>query len=395
MREQQRTKFYQIAETTPIETLYPSEIPDALRATIYDFFYGREICSETDFIRFFRRTLKEHYPQYKAIFRLTEGISTYDYLVEKYQEEKRTAQETGTGTTSETATETGTIDETTSGQTGGTITKSGTSTLTPRVQETETKTATRTGQKVETPRVQTTTQTDGTIEYGQTATRTDDLQSVTDEDRDERTQTGEGTTATQTAKNAPMSITLAGGATGGNAPANGTASLTPNSAIAGELQYATAISLSAGNSAIDTKATADNSTTQRDTGTQTTATGGEDTSTQTVTQSRTGIDTTDESETESVSVQKSKTGEDQTQTSATETRSGTASGTKGTETERTGTKSGEKTDEKSGEYLSVSTGRTTRISELLGDAVAFIERTDAWAFLRGKLEPCFFGIFDI
>ena len=265
----------------------------------------------------------EQWPLFYALMRLESGISTYDWLVEQYEEEKATHETSIDRDTTQAVMS--------SGQSGNT--------KTPATTKTTSKTT--------------------TLLHGKVQARTDDTQTQSQYSNTSSGATGSGAISANVSKNSPMSISMSGYNGGANAVDAQNTSLSQQAAIAGELNYAS--TLATGSQNAQTKTTGSNS------GTDTT------TNTGTVTTRDSGTDT----ETQSTTVTDGGTITDSA------TRSDQSNAVGGM------TETGSTTD------LRVKTGRYTRMASLLRDAADFIATTDAWEFLKSKIEPCFMGIYDV
>lgn len=221
-------------------------IPDALRATIYDWYINRHVADDDNFILFFRRSLMRYYPKYDALMRVEAGIDTYDWLVEKYEEEK--------------ATHAGTTDKDTS----------------RAYEDSETYTDTKTPARTKT--IEKTRQ----LEHGQTTTRTDNLTQTGEYSGNTSGATGSGGISETSSKNAPMSISN-GFIPGANGVSADNTSLSFQGTMLTEMAYATGISIGAQNSQTKTQGANSGSDETHSTGTVTTANTGTDTQTETET----------------------------------------------------------------------------------------------------------------
>lgn len=88
--------FSEMIEKTP--NLYPSNIDEGLRSTIFDWFQFRNVVDDTKFPVFFRRTLNDYYSTYNQLLRVEPGIAQYDWMVESYLERQVVVNATKTET---------------------------------------------------------------------------------------------------------------------------------------------------------------------------------------------------------------------------------------------------------------------------------------------------------
>lgn len=319
-------------------------ITDDLKSLIYDWFQFREVNDETRFPIYFKRQLSQDYERYSQLLRVEPGVSHYDWLVTEYSE--ALTERTGTGGTTESTTE-----ATESERTGGvTITYNTTNASTESGTRSESGT---TGRETS----GTNTRTDNTQQTTSRTTSNDGTDTTTGSTKTE----SEGGTAS-VSKEMPHSISYSG-ATAGNIPSldwtyPGGQSQSKND------QTTTGTS---SNKVVRTGSGTE-STTAKQTGTVTTATEG------------------DESGTHSTSGQDSRTGQ-QTHT-GTDTHSTTENGT------------GSRTQSRTAESQSADsvkdrrTGRHQSIAALLEEAKGFIVTTNAWEWLKGRLEVCFLGVYE-
>lgn len=332
--------------------VWPDGVDSSLKQTITDWYTHREVCDNDKFPLFFKRKLTIALPRYNQLLRIEPGVSQYDWLVQKYTELQRLSTESGT-------TNRATVSEKdTTGAESGLRSNTQTNNLTD------------------------TTYTDGAVSeanggtinkntaYGKTVSNSGSVSSS-----GSNTETGAihdvGTRSDSSdskglAKAAPQSMSYAAGGFPSTMDWTypGSQSEQKNTSSGEDRNTRTFENHRNAN----TSSTTDNrSATQ----------GGNDLETTTDSRTKTNLhhDTTQ--------TNKSGTVIDQLSSSNTKTGSENA-------TSRTGG-----SDSKSGDERVRESGRDVDIATLLTNAKAFIAVSSAFEWLRGNLEDCFMGIYDL
>ena len=88
--------FSEMVQKTP--NLYPTQIDEGLKETIFDWFQFRNVVDDNKFPVFFRRTLNDYYDTYNQLLRVEPGVAQYDWLVESYLERQVVVNATKTET---------------------------------------------------------------------------------------------------------------------------------------------------------------------------------------------------------------------------------------------------------------------------------------------------------
>ena len=80
--------FSELLEKYNEDEVFPEDVDDPLRETIKNWYHYRRLCvmNPEMFILFFQRTLSEHYLRYRELLRIEPGISKFDWLVQNYRE---------------------------------------------------------------------------------------------------------------------------------------------------------------------------------------------------------------------------------------------------------------------------------------------------------------------
>lgn len=332
--------------------MWPTGVDSSLKETITEWYTYREVCDNDKFPLFFKRKLELALPRYNQLLRIEPGVSQYDWLVQKYNELQRVHTESGTTNRTSSSTK-----ETTGA-------------------ESDLKLNTKTNNTTDT------TYTDGAISeanggtvnkatgYGKTVTNSGSVSSS-----GSNTETGQihdvGTQQNSSdskglSKASPQSISYAAGGFPSTMDWTypGSQSEQKNTASGEDRNTRTFDNHRNAN----TSSTTDNrSSTQ----------GGSDLETTTDSRTKTNLhhDTT--------VLNKSGTVIDQGSGSVTKTGSETGSS-------RTGG-----SDSKSGDERVRETGRDVDIATLLQNAKAFIAVSSAFEWLRGNLEDCFMGFYEL
>lgn len=76
--------------------VWPDGVDSSLKQTITDWYTHREVCDNDKFPLFFKRKLTIALPRYNQLLRIEPGVSQYDWLVQKYTELQRLSTESGT-----------------------------------------------------------------------------------------------------------------------------------------------------------------------------------------------------------------------------------------------------------------------------------------------------------
>lgn len=335
-----------------------------MQATINEWFDLRNVCSDENFTVFFQRVLKRDYLRYTQLLRVEPGVAQYDWLVQNYRERKLDLSRSDSRT----------IEFTKGGTVQNSVEKEGSSSMTDNTSEQTSGTSGNTR----------TFDTEDTTSQTSSGTRTIDRDTVrgdqtTDTVADSGTSTGTSSSSDVTdhaglQKAAPMSVeytTLVGGVTQQLPP------LSWASATSQEQDGTTATSSSS-------DSTTSNSSSQR-AGTLD-STVADDTS-EATSGTLSGTLNKDGTITDAGTTSGTKTGNGSHTGSTTEQETGTT--TYNTEDSTSDSSEGASTSKE------ISTGRVSDPAEILQKAVAFIEATNAFEWLKNQLEPCFIGVYDI
>lgn len=325
---------------------YPESIPADLQAVIYDWFQYRYVNDNDRFETFFTRLLLRDYEQYNQLLRIEPGISKYDWLVTEYEELQRKSD--STQTTAKTGNTSTTKSETTSGTESQTIDTNRTETGTDG--NTRTLTDASTERVIDTIDDSTTYTIDETTSNNRSGNQTTDNETNTDN---------------QTLTRAlPMSTTYgSGGASGFPAGLNWETASGQEETKGNRTDGGSITSSETGGGTRN----ADN-VTVLDGDRQRNVTHG-------------GTITTVDSGTDSVTVDETK--------EVSGTKSGTLQGS-GSVTE-TGSGSVEGSDT----IRQIRTGRNGQIANVLTRAKEYIQTSNAWEWLAGRIETCFMGIYEV
>lgn len=376
---------------------YPTEIPETLQATIYDWFQFREVVDDDKFEVFFNRVLTRDYPRYTQLLRIEPGISNYDWLVQRYLEAQTRATKDGDTTLTHNVgvADTGTItdvdDTTHTIEDDGTITDANVHGHVITGVEDDERAIT----------------VDNGFVGGKTVEIADARKQVTEHETSHTGVIKNKTTGWESKdektlqKNNPMSISYSGGV---NEPSvDPTASLGGAYASGGALDWSSPTAQGA-----NFGRNVNQSETEEDWN------GAKIIDKTTISNESPNVDTQKEYESY---VDKNGTayGESSTRTvdgelTNTETHSGTDTYTRTLDTTRTDTVDGTKTrtlntnrattgTEKT-DYNTVDlnrtreTGRYDAPAKLLKEASSFIKGTNAWSWLSNQLEVCFMGVYE-
>lgn len=364
--------FAEMVETTTQE-LYPSDVTDDFKNTVFDWFQYREVADDQKFPVWFRRVISRDYGRYLQLLRVEPGISQYDWLVQKYEEAMSTNQRAHEDTISKSSNS--------SISQGGTVTDAGTSSKnsTKTIERTEageddttfTKTAQGSDDKTDTLSG-TDTRTDN-LSHGISETTTKSSSNVLDSDV---TVIGSNdTTSKDLGRANPMSASYSAGGFPSTfdwqnpSSQNETQENASNTSTT-ERDDTTTLS------GTDTK-----TGTNTDTGTVATQYGKKLVSERDITNTET--DTTDRDTSKTVNA--SEVGSD----------TGTSGNTRTLDTITTTENSGEDTSSGlSNEVVrAIHTGRNIDTATLLRNASDFIKGSSAWEWMSLRLETCFIGIY--
>lgn len=370
-------------------------IPETLQTIINDWFDLRFVCDDDHFPRFFQRLLIQDYFQYDEMLRLQPGYAHYDWLVTMYQEQQTKSKTASSddSITNESRAKTGSDVTQTEGETG----KAGSVLVTDGGSESSTTTygsaTTRSGSQDDSESYDNfheITDETGTTSYGKKTESTPgaETKSVThyqdaDGSRDSVTDSD-----VSVAKAAPQSMSYAGASAGSIPSLNWEY---PSSQAQGKKTQETLHGQE--NTSETTNTYVSGSDTTEDSGEDGT-TGHRDTErTGTVNRNTIYNDVTDQ-----------KSGDDSTSVNFGKTVTTTYDGMQDTNSgKQTVTyDSGENHDSRTqstgktqGEQTLQSTGRNGNIAAILQEAQSFIQRSNAWLWLRGELESVFWGIYEV
>lgn len=334
--------------------MWPETIPEALKQTINDWFWYREVCSDDKFNWYFNRVLNGCYSRYNQLLRIQPGISDYDWLVQNYKELQTMKSESGS------TSKISSTDKTTS------LTESGTNGNTRTMNTTDTTDKDTTDSKTHGGTLTTATT------YGKTSTNSGTLKNEGD-----RTETGSisdsGSNSSSSdqmnlGKSNPQSISYSGATSG---MPSGLDWSYPGSQ--GE-QKVSSSGTDSNTRTFNNHKTTDDFT---QTDARSNALGGTDRTVNTDARTESGAGTEDSSVTHTGTITDAGT------------NSASKSGTEGIEGEETTSTTGSSTDR------TIETGRNVDIATLLTNAKQFIIATTAWSWLKEQLEPCFMGVYDI
>lgn len=149
--------YAEMTQTTAV--LFPSNVTQDFKDTVYDWFQFREVCDDNKFPVFFKRKIAEDYSRYLELLRVEPGYAHYDWLVSMYRElenkkvgtveatENRELTSSGSrnNTTTRTGTSTAEVSQTEQKRGTDTVTTDGTETLNTSDKLTGTETDNKTG----------------------------------------------------------------------------------------------------------------------------------------------------------------------------------------------------------------------------------------------------------
>lgn len=426
--------FAKMVETTP--NLYPTSVDEALQNTIYDWFQFRKVVDDEKFPVFFRRVLNRDLDRYNELLRVEPGIAKYDWMVESYLERQMISSEIMHGETSNenntTSSDTQTNNLTNTDRDdnvrtvvgSGSDTKtgtensegsntsqaSGTDTTTNNLSDKETRNLTNersyTGSEANT---RTGSESDNkTLSYGAYETQVE-----TKNNQSKTTNTNSDSGTSNAMKAGPMDA----GIVSSSSPGTGSAgSLSVGfdshaSQIGQERNHQDGSTTESWSGNADLQTTTYDQRSDGETGSRTynnvkdekTFTNRKDTET------ATGTDETTHTGTSALQYGRKDEGSAtvDTETSETTTYGKTTTDTfGGTKTNtQTGTVKNDNTVEGSStgttdtqndkDTKEVLTGRHKEPAEIMEKVVAFVQKTNAWTWLQGQLEPCFMATYDI
>lgn len=353
---------------------YPSNVDSAFQETVYDWFQFREVCDDVRFPIYFKRVINDDYLLYRQLLRVEPGISEYDWLVQKYEESQivtdRNSSITGTSSLS------------TAKENGGTITDAKTQELT------STKSGTVEETTTDTKNISHSTigSDDTTSTLSGSDTRTDDLadsksvtygKSITKDYDGDRTVTLDGETVSkELGRDNPMSASYVG--SGFPSTMDWTNPSSQNESTESRDDSTRTVT----DDTTSTTESGTDTTSGTNTGTVTTAYGKIDTKENDTTQTLTGTDT------------ENKSFGRESAESRTDGLTGSNTKTLATTEDTTVTGSDSKTNAMDELIQRINTGRSVDPATLLVNASAFIKNSNAWDWMRKRLEVCFMGIYE-